>query len=162
MTATKLEGRLFHYEQVDDIIESSKMFAPRTYASYSNIPALLQPKTKLLDQSDPDGLNKDFRDRFHSVLPRSASSSLMINPDERRKELDQILKHLYEGKRLKSIHDDRPSSGSSDSSVRARKRSAVNSMIKLDDETKTPRDSDVRRVQFSSDVWLDCFLSATS
>lgn len=152
-TSTKLEGRLFHYEQIDDIIETSKIFAPRTYSSYSNIPSLLQPKTKFLDQSDPDGLNKDFRDRFHSALPRSASSSLMINPDERRKELDQILKHLYEGKRLKSIQDDRPSSGSSDSSVRVGERSLVPSMTKLDDETKTPRNSDVSRVQFFSPMY---------
>jgi hypothetical protein len=150
-TAAKLEGRLFHYEQIDDIIDSSKMFAPRTYSSYSSIPSLLQPKTKFLDQSDPDGLNKDFRDRYHSALPRSVSSSLMINPDERRKELDQILKQLYEGKRLKSIQDDRPSSGSSDSSVRASKRSLMSNMIQLDDETKTPRNSDVSRAQFSGD-----------
>ena len=127
MTALKVEGRLFHYD--------------RTFSSYSNIPSLFQPKAKYLDQSEPDGLNEDFRARF-----RSGSSSLLSHTDERRRELDQILQHLYEGKRLPSVRADRPPSESSDSSLQPSKTAS-----QLDEEPKTPRNDDVR---------LDCFLSA--
>ena len=152
----KVEGKPSCQDLIDDIVEpspsafhavSSSSFidgsrtAPpnRTYASYSNLPSLFNSgSTK--SKFDPlehlaGGLIHDVRDRFQLALPRSNSSSLMLNGDERRKELDLLLKHLYGGKMLPSINDERPSSDISDASTRR----AANS----DDESRTVRNAEV-------------------
>ena len=138
---TKIEGRSSRQDLIDDIIEvplsssgfasnsaspfmmeCSKTLSNRNYSSYSNIPDLFNNKTKH-ERTDNSAtrttatLTNELRDRFHLTLPRSNSSSTMISNDERRKELDLVLKHLYDGKLLSSMYDDRPSSDVSESSI---------------------------------------------
>ena len=161
----KVEGKPSCQDLIDDIVEPSPSAfhavlsssfidgsraapANRTYASYSNLPSLFNSgSTK--SKFDPlehlaGGLLNDARDRFQQLaLPRSNSSSLMLNGDERRKELDLLLKHLYGGKMLPSINDERPTSDISDASTR--RVTATNS----DDESRTVRNTDVSARPFS-------------
>ena len=130
---TKIEGRSSHHDLIDDIVEapsSSSTFAShsipsflmdtsktvpnKTYSSYSNIPTLFNNKST---ENSNSTLTTELRDRLHLTLPRSNSSSTMISNDERRKELDLVLKHLYDGKLLTAMNDDRPGSDISDGSA---------------------------------------------
>jgi hypothetical protein len=154
---TKIEGRSSRHDLIDDIVEApslssfpsnslssflmdtSKTLPTKPYSSYSNIPALFNNKSKheQIDQSTT--LTHELRDRLHLTLPRSNSSTTMMSNDERRKELDLVLKHLYDGKLLTSMNDDRPSSDISDSSIPILSRAPITtttSTIKIDDESK--------------------------
>ena len=134
---TKIEGRSSRHDLIDDIVDAtpssaflsnsvssfmmdgSKTLPNRNYSSYSNIPSLYNNKSKSeqTENSTSTALTTELRDRLHLTLPRSSSSSTMISTDERRKELDLVLKHLYDGKLLTSMHDDRPASETSEQSI---------------------------------------------
>ena len=141
---TKLEGRPSRHDLIDDIVEApssstfasnsvssfmadgSKTMPNRTYSSYTNIPTLfssnnnkpkLEKTASVTAATTTTTFSNDLRDRFQLNLPRSNSSSTMMSNDERRKELDLVLKHLYDGKLLTSINDDRPSSDLSEPST---------------------------------------------
>ena len=148
---TKIEGRSTRHDLIDDIVETStstsfassflmdgtKTLPAKSYSSYSNIPTLFNQKSKL-DQNDNLTLTNELRDRFHLTLPRSNSSSAMISNDERRKELDLVLKHLYDGKLLTTMNDDRASSDRSEASIQTLTRAPVTTTtnIKSDEDDK--------------------------
>jgi hypothetical protein len=153
---TKIEGRSSHHELIDDIVEAtpsssvsnsrplsimdgSKTLQNKSFSSYSNIPGLYNNKSKL-EQTDNSTttLTNELRDRLHLTLPRSSSSSTILNNDERRKELDFVLKHLYDGKLLTSINDDRLPSELSESSIPILNRTPITTTTtnKNDDENK--------------------------
>ncbi len=136
---TKIEGRSTRHDLIDDIVEAptsssllsnsissfrmdgSKPLANRNFSSYSNIPTLFNNKPKLEQTDNPmrtstSALTDEIRDRLNLTIPRSNSSSTMRN-DERRKELDLVLKHLYDGKLLTTLNDDRASSDISEQSI---------------------------------------------
>ncbi|CAF2572071.1 unnamed protein product [Rotaria sp. Silwood2] len=154
---TKIEGRSSHQDLIDDIVEApssssfmstsassimidgSKTLPSRSYSSYSNIPSLFNNKTKHEQIDQTTTLTNELRDRLHLTLPRSSSSSTMISNDERRRELDLVLKHLYDGKLLTSINDDRPSSDVSESSIPILSKGPITkttTTIKNDDDSK--------------------------
>ncbi|CAF4064379.1 unnamed protein product [Rotaria sp. Silwood2] len=154
---TKIEGRSSHQDLIDDIVEApssssfmstsassimidgSKTLPSRSYSSYSNIPSLFNNKTKHEQTDQTTTLTNELRDRLHLTLPRSSSSSTMISNDERRRELDLVLKHLYDGKLLTSINDDRPSSDVSESSIPILSKGPITkttTTIKNDDDSK--------------------------
>ena len=140
---TKLEGRPSRHDLIDDIVEApssssfvsnsvssfmidgSKTMPNRNYSSYSNIPTLfssnnkpkLEKTSSVTTATATATLSNELRDRLQMNLPRSSSSSTMMSNDERRKELDLVLKHLYDGKLLTSMNDDRPSSDLSEPST---------------------------------------------
>jgi hypothetical protein len=62
----------------------------------------------------------------------------MISNDERRKELDLVLKHLYDGKLLTTMNDDRASSEISESSIQTLTRTPITTTttFKSDDDHK--------------------------
>ncbi|CAF3894975.1 unnamed protein product [Rotaria magnacalcarata] len=156
---TKIEGRSSSHDLIDDIVEApssssfmsnsisstmmdtSKILPARHYSSYSNLPSLFNNKSKL-EQTDGSStlLTNELRDRLHLTLPRSSSSSTMVSNDERRKELDLVLKHLYDGKLLTSMHDDRPSSDISEATIPMLTKGPITktttTIIKSDDESK--------------------------
>ncbi|CAF4951784.1 unnamed protein product, partial [Rotaria sp. Silwood1] len=154
---TKIEGRSSRQDLIDDIVEApssssfmstsnssmmidgSKTLPSRNYSSYSNIPSLFNNKTKNEQINHTTTLTHELRDRLHLTLPRSNSSSTMISNDERRRELDLVLKHLYDGKLLTSMNDDRPSSDVSDSSIPILSKGPITrttTTIKNDDDNK--------------------------
>ncbi|CAF3710271.1 unnamed protein product [Rotaria sordida] len=155
---TKIEGRSLRQDLIDDIVEApssssfmsssassilvdnSKSLPNRNYSSYSNIPSLFNNKTKNEQTDRTTILTNELRDRLHLTLPRSSSSSTMISNDERRRELDLVLKHLYDGKLLTSMNDDRPSSDISESSIPILSKGPITktttTMIKNDDDNK--------------------------
>jgi hypothetical protein len=129
--STKIEGRTSSYDLIDDIVETSsslsnrkslalidgtKILSNRNHSSYSNLPSLFN-KTKF-EQIDNStiSLTNEVRDRLHLSLPRSNSSLILMSNDDRRKELDLIIKSLYDGKLLTTNNDDRPSSEVSEQS----------------------------------------------
>lgn len=116
--STKIQGRSSRHDLIDDIVESSnkkslvlidgtKILPNRNYSSYSNLPSLFN-KSKF-EQTDNSvvSITNDYRDRLHLTLPRSNSSLILMNNDERRKEIDLIIKNLYDGKLLTTNNDDR-------------------------------------------------------
>lgn len=156
---TKTEGRSSRHDLIDDIVDApslpssttfttnsissllmdnSKTLPNKTHSSYSNIPTLFNTKSKLEQTDNTTILTNELRDRLHLTLPRSNSSSTMMSNDERRKELDLVLKHLYDGKLLTSINDDRPLSETSETSIPILTRAPITTTTtnKLDDETK--------------------------
>jgi hypothetical protein len=154
---TKTEGRSSHHDLIDDIVEApsssstftsnsiasftmdgSKTLQNKPYSSYSNIPSLFNNKSKY-EQTDNSTLTtNELRDRLHLTLPRSSSLSTMISNDERRKELDLVLKHLYDGKLLTTMNDDRASSEISESSIQTLTRTPITTTttFKSDDDHK--------------------------
>ncbi|CAF1217632.1 unnamed protein product [Adineta steineri] len=156
---TKIEGRPTRHDLIDDIVEASssssltipnsissfmmdgvKTLPNRNYSSYSNIPTLFNNKSKL-EQNDnsekSSTLADELRDRLNLTLPRSNSSSTMRNNDERRKELDMVLKHLYDGKLLTQLNDDRASSDTSEHSIPKLTKgqtTSTSTMMKMDDD----------------------------
>lgn len=164
---TKIEGRLSsssRHDVIEDIVEApssavakftsqsitsfqmdggggSRTLPNRIYSSYTNLPTLFSTKSNVEQQQIDSSttVTNELRDRLHLTLPRSNSSSTMMSNDERRKELDLILKQLYDGKLLTSMHDDRPSSEMSESSIRHMSKGPLtmtNSTIKSDNENK--------------------------
>lgn len=156
---TKLEGRSTRHDLIDDIVEApsssslisnsiasfrvdgSKPLANRNFSSYSNIPTLFTNKSKH-EQTDNSmrttsttTLTDELRDRLNLTLPRSSSSSVM-RTDERRKELDLVLKHLYDGKLLTTLNDDRASSDISEQSIPILSKgpTTTTANMKLDDD----------------------------
>jgi hypothetical protein len=121
-----------------------KPLANRNFSSYSNIPTLFNNKPKL-EQTDnsmrtsTSALTDEIRDRLNLTIPRSSSSSTMRN-DERRKELDLVLKHLYDGKLLTTLNDDRASSDMSEQSIpilsKGPTTTTTTSNMKIADENK--------------------------
>lgn len=106
--SNKFEGRLLHHDLIDDIVESPslssyplKSISNRSYTAYSSLPTSLHKTI-----STPLTMTNEFRDRLQSTLPRSNSSLIMMNNDDRRKELDLILKQLYDGKLITAMNDD--------------------------------------------------------
>jgi hypothetical protein len=157
----KTEGRLSsssRHDVIDDIVEApsapkfasnsitsflmdgSKTLSNRTYSSYSNIPTLFAGKSHVEHRAESStSATGELRDRLHLTLPRSSSSSAMTSNDERRKELDLILKQLYDGKLLTSLNDDRPSSEVSEASIRLMSKGPITTTtttIKSDDDNK--------------------------
>jgi hypothetical protein len=152
---TKIEGRSSRHDLIDDIVEAppssssfashsipsflmdaSKTVPTKTYSSYSNIPTLFNNKS---NENSNSTLTNELRDRLHLTLPRSNSSSTMISNDERRKELDLVLKHLYDGKLLTAMNDDRPGSDISDASAPILTRAPITTTttkVQRDDESK--------------------------
>ncbi len=108
--STKFEGRSSHYDLIEDIVESPasssqpmKTILNRNYSAYSSLPSALNqtdhPSTKL---------SNEVRDRLQLTLPRSNSSLIMMSNDERRKEIDLIIKQLYDGKLINTTQDEQP------------------------------------------------------
>ncbi|CAF1242450.1 unnamed protein product, partial [Didymodactylos carnosus] len=70
----------------------------RTYSSFTNLPSMYKSATNLLTSST----TTELRDRLHLTLPRSSSSTTAsiqqqsLSNDERRKELEMIIRSLYE------------------------------------------------------------------
>ena len=157
---TKIEGRAPRHDVIDDIVEAPsaasfhsnsvssfmmdgvKAVPARSFSSYSNIPTLFNNKSKS-EQTEssarPTVLTDELRDRLNLTLPRSNSSSTMRNNDERRKELDIVLKHLYDGKLLTSLNDDRASSDVSDHSIPILSKGPTNNTLAMraDEDNKT-------------------------
>ncbi|CAF1399334.1 unnamed protein product [Adineta ricciae] len=160
---TKTEGRASHRDLIDDIVEAPsaasfhsnsassftmegvKTLPARNYSSYSNIPTLFNNSNKSKsEQSEHSSrttvLTDELRDRLNLTLPRSSSSTTVRNTDERRKELDIVLKHLYDGKLLTSLNDDRASSETSEHSIPVLTKGPLTATasiaFKADDETK--------------------------
>ena len=169
---TRIEGRSSRYDLIDDIVEtpsssafasnsvssfmmdSSKTLPAKTYSSYSNIPTLFNNKSRQDSTESSTTLTNELRDRLHLTLPRSNSSSTMISNDERRKELDLVLKHLYDGKLLTTMNDDRPLSEISESSMPILSRTPITTTttrLQHDEESKM----NVGNLEVSSNV-LDC------
>jgi hypothetical protein len=170
---TKIEGRSSRHELIDDIVEapSSSLFAShsiqsfmmdgsktlpnKTYSSYSNIPTLFNNKSN----ENSTILTNELRDRLHLTLPRSNSSSTMITNDERRKELDLVLKHLYDGKLLTAMNDDRPSSDISETSIPILSRAPITTTTTT---TKLQRDEEskinIGNIEVSFDHLLKCYI----
>ena len=157
---TKIEGKSSRQDLIDDIVETpsslqymidaSKSLPNMSYSRYSSIPSLFNGKSKLEQNSTANTttttststLASELRDRLHLTLPRSSSSSTMLSNDERRKELDLVLKHLYDGKLLTSMHDDRPASEISEPSIPLLSKGPITtttttSAMKSDDDSKT-------------------------
>jgi hypothetical protein len=105
--SSKYEGHSSHYDLIDDLIESPSSTYPRKtspnriYSNYSSLPSSL-------NKTEQSSLKRtiELRDRLHSTLPRSNSSLLMMNNDQRRKEIDMIIKNLYDGKLMTTTPDD--------------------------------------------------------
>ena len=156
---TKLEGRSSRHDLIDDIVEApatssfgsnsvssfmmdgSKTLPNKNYSSYSNIPSLFSNKSKHEPSDNSTAVAAELRDRLHLTLPRSNSSSTMISNDERRKELDLVLKRLYDGKLLTSMNDDRPSPDQSEASIPILSRAPVtvttsSHKLEFDEESK--------------------------
>ena len=145
---TKTEGRSSRHDLIDDIVETSspvpsrkssalidgtKILPNRNYSSYSNIPSLYN-KSKF---EQIDNFTNEVRDRRHLTLPRSNSSLLLMSNDDRRKEIDLIIKHLYDGKLLIPNNDDRPASEVSEPSIHMlHKASMATTIHKNHEETK--------------------------
>jgi len=103
---TIFEGRSSYNDLIDDIVESpSSSYPIKTIQNrnYSSVPSSLH-KT----DNPPIIRTNEHRDRLHLPLPRSNSSLIMMSNDERRKEIDLIIKHLYDGKLITPINDDYP------------------------------------------------------
>jgi len=114
--STKYEGRSSHNDLIDDIVESSSPTYPkkttsnRIYSSYSSLPSSLnkiEHASLKRPNEDRDRLNSTLP-RSNSSLPRSNSSLMMMSNDQRRKEIDMIIKNLYDGKLMTTSNDEHP------------------------------------------------------
>ncbi|CAF4204791.1 unnamed protein product [Rotaria magnacalcarata] len=126
--STKVEKRSSFQDLIDDIIESplsvypiysrlkdggSKVFQNRNQTSRTSL--FDKSKYEQIDNLMPTVTN-DFRDRAAGTLPYSNSSTNTMSNEERRKEIDFIIKNLYDGK-LSTINDDRTVSDVSEKSM---------------------------------------------
>jgi len=138
--STRIERRSLRDDLIDDIVEPSASHNPISSffidsvtiphnRSYSSLPLSLS-KTKF-EQTN------DHRDRSHFTSSRGNSLHTMSN-DERRKEIDLIIKHVYDGKLLTAANtNDRPPSDNSEPLMHMLGRGAITTTtIKNDEESK--------------------------
>ena len=150
--STKIEGQPSHHDLIDDIIESpaynpislflidgSKVIQNR---NYSNLPSVFnRSKFEQTDNSSTITLSNELRERLHLALPRSNQPIIMMSNDERRKEIDLILKHLHDGKLLTTMNDDRPFSEVSESPIQMlSKFKGSTTLFERDEESKNNMD----------------------
>ena len=108
--SSQFQGRATRFDLIEDLVDSPssafprKILSHRMHSNYSSLP------NSLNKHEYPPSTN--LRDRFHLTYSRSNSSSVMMNNDERRKELDLLIKHLYDGKLISTITDDHQHSSS--------------------------------------------------
>ena len=152
--STKVERRSSLHDLIEDIVEpssasnpisfrlidSSKAIQNRNYPSYQSLPSLIN-KTNFEQTDDSTVLSiNELRDHLHLTLPRSNSSSIMMSNDDRRKEIDLIIKHLYDGKLSARINDENPVSDISESSTHMLRKEPITApttvMIKNNGESK--------------------------
>jgi hypothetical protein len=113
--STIFERRSSYNDLIDDIVESpSSSYPIKTVQNrnHSSVPSSLH-KT----DNPPITRTNEHRDRIHLPLPRSNSSLIMMNNDERRKEIDLIIKNLYDGKLITTTNDDYPPLDDSEPSI---------------------------------------------
>jgi hypothetical protein len=103
----------------------------RIYSSYSNL-------ITSCDQAS-ESMNRAIHFRRHLTLPRSTSSSILIDANERRKELDLLLKQISNGKLLNTVDDHRSSSDISDLSGSTSKQSLATTTMKSEHDSRLPR-----------------------
>jgi len=137
--STRIERRSLRDDLIDDIVEPSASHNPISSffidsvtiphnRSYSSLPLSFN-KTKF-EQTN------DHRDRSHLISSRGNSSHTMSN-DERRKEIDLIIKHVYDGKLLTANTNDRTASDNSEPLMHMLSRGAITTTtIKNDEESK--------------------------
>lgn len=108
--SSQFQGRPTRFDLIEDLVDapsstySRKILSQRTYSNYSSLPAALNKHE--YPPSPSRKITAELRDRLQLTLPRSNSSSIMMNNDERRRELDLLIKQLYDGKIISSITDD--------------------------------------------------------
>ena len=116
--SSKIDRRLLRDDFIDDIVEQPSLSNPpvpsffidgakitqnRNYPSFP----LVFNKPKLEQTDNPSmTLKNDHRERSQVPLSHANSSALLMSNDERRREIDRIIKHLYDGKLLTATHDD--------------------------------------------------------
>ena len=126
--SSQFQGRLPRFDLIDDLIDSSassyqrKLLSHRSYSNYSSLPAALNKNEQSSSGKLPDRLRLPFS--------RSDSSSIMSNNNERRKELDLLLKHLYDGKLISTINGDHHSE-SITTSTKQEKETSNNLEVKI-------------------------------
>ncbi|CAF1448141.1 unnamed protein product [Rotaria sp. Silwood1] len=172
--SSKLERPSSLHDLLDDIVEtssssnpisfrlrnSSKTLQNRNYLSYSSVPSLYdKSKFEQTDTSLLTTLTNEYRDRTHITLPRSSSSIITMSNDDRRKEIDLIIKSLYDGKILTPITDDHAISDISDPSMNILNKGPITTttvpLIKNDEENNNnsrnvdflPLDNDISPLQ---------------
>lgn len=155
---SKTEGRLTTSDLIDDIIdppassfnlsalrskEGLKSLKSRSFSSYSNIPSLFNKSKNDNTDNSIISLTNEFHDRPPLSLNRSNSSYITMSNDDRRKEIDMIIKHLYDGKLLPTTNDDRATSDISETSGHALSKGPITttttpmSIIKNDEDNKS-------------------------
>ncbi|CAF4440822.1 unnamed protein product [Rotaria sp. Silwood2] len=163
--SSKLERPSSLHDLIDDIIEpssssslsnpissllrnSSKTLQNRNYSSYSSIPSLYDRSKFEQTNNSLLTLTNELRDRAHITLPRSNSSIITMNNDDRRKEIDLIIKHLNDGKLLTPINDDHAVSDVSDPSMHILSKGPITTtttpIVKNDEENN----NNVRNIDF--------------
>ncbi|CAF0875413.1 unnamed protein product [Adineta steineri] len=142
-------------------IDSAKITQNRNYPSYPLV--FNKPKFEQTDSSIKT-IKNDQRDRSQiKSSSRIIPSSLLISNDERRKEIDRIIKNLYDGKLLTANNDDLSLSDNSESQIHSLSRGATTfsatttaattttTAVKTDEESKNNElltlDSDVTSLQ---------------
>ncbi|CAF3678945.1 unnamed protein product [Rotaria sordida] len=129
--SSKLERPSSLHDLIDDIIETpsssnpisfrlrntSKALQNRNYLSFSSIPSLFDKSRFEQTGHSLITLTNELHDHAHVTLPRSNSSIISMSNDDRRKEIDLIIKYLYDGKLLTTINDDHAVSDVSDPSM---------------------------------------------
>ncbi|CAF2979138.1 unnamed protein product [Rotaria sp. Silwood2] len=163
--SSKLERPSSLHDLIDDIIEpssssslsnpissrlrnSSKTLQNRNYSSYSSIPSLYDRSKFEQTNNSLLTLTNELRDRAHITLPRSNSSIITMSNDDRRKEIDLIIKHLNDGKLLTPINDDHAVSDVSDPSMHILSKGPITTtttpIVKNDEENN----NNVRNIDF--------------
>jgi hypothetical protein len=128
--STKFEGRSSYHDLIDDLVESPSSSSKSR--NFSSLPSLIDR-----NNNPPIKMTNERRDRFHLTLPRSNSSLIMMSNDERRKEIDLIIKHLYDGKLITTSNDDHPPSDRSEQAIHMSSKEPITTMtIKTDKENK--------------------------
>lgn len=160
--SNRFQGRTPRFDLIDDLIDSTAIIhqrkppsSNRTYSNYSSLPISL-------NKTDQSSSSTKLPDRLHLPFARSDSSSIMSNNDERRKELDLLLKHLYDGKLISTING----SHSDAITTTANKQEKENSTnlevrtIEYPEVMKFKVDSSLEAKQFSHGELLTHFLHA--
>lgn len=159
--SNQFERRLPHDDLIDDLIEqqtipqsnkssyfldSAKITQNRTHASLPTV--LNRPK---FDPSEHSFIPvKAERSQITASTSRIQPSSILISNDERRKEIDRIIQHLYNGKILTSNNEEFSGSEASEPPVRilTKEPTGTNVIVvpalKLNDEKKLNEVSNFR------------------
>lgn len=162
--SAKADKRLSPHDYIDDIIEiptSSSNFLSSKLKDgmkiYQNRNYLSTPS--LFEKSKHEQIDNllipvanDIRDRTSLMSGHSNLSSNVLSNDDRRKEIDFIIKHLYDGKLL-TINDERVASDVSEQSMRMLTKGPITttSTGKNDDERRSSLGNiDVRILLHSS------------